>query len=217
VARDLRIIFASLAIFVLMPAFARATNSPELVENGAQVSTGTLFQATNSGRLIATDGSGNTIWMCETVTATGSVTRNDGSNFESNITAVAISNNGSQCSGSLGSTTVTTAVAINGVPWCLRSTSAMGTDEFQIRGNSCGNLARPIRLIFDMSLGSPCTYQRTAAISGAFTTGIGTTVLSLSSVEVVLLEGGIGCPAATYLDLSLSLETDGTSTRLDLA
>jgi hypothetical protein len=208
---------AALVAFAATPTAATATNNPELVENGARVEAGKSLQATSQGNLVATDLSGNTIWSCETVILTWDLLKNDGTNVEANITAATIKNKeASTCSSSIGATTVTTNPATNGLPWCIRSTSTMVTDEFQIRGNSCGSLARPIRLVFDLPFGIICTYQRPSAISGTFTTGIGKTVLSISKVEVPLLEGGFGCPSATNLDMSLGLETDGTNTRLDL-
>src|SRR4051794_30503278 len=107
-AKKILAICAALMAFAAMPAIASATNSPELVENGTRVEVGKFIQATNSGNTLMTDASGNTILSCEVATMTGSVTKNDGSNIEGNITAATFKNTGSEnCSGSIGSTKVT--------------------------------------------------------------------------------------------------------------
>jgi hypothetical protein len=92
----------------------------------------------------------------------------------------------------------------------------MLTDEFQIRGNECTKAARAIRVTYDLPFGVVCVYQRSAAFTGTFTTGLGKTVLSMTKVEFALLEGGFGCPGGTYFDMSFTLETDETGGRIDL-
>jgi hypothetical protein len=216
-AKKILVFVAAIMALAVVPAAASATNSPELTENGTKVEPGKLIQATNVGNTLMTDANTNTLLSCEVATMTGSVTKNDGSNVEGNITDATFKNSASEnCSGSIGSTKVTPTAATNGFPWCIRSTSTMATDEFQVRGNSCANLARPIRFVLDLPFGIVCTYQRTAAIPGTFTTGVGKTEMSISHVEFPLLEGGFGCPSAGYLDMKFTLETDGTNTRLDL-
>jgi hypothetical protein len=215
-AKKILAFVAAIMAFAVVPAVASATNSPELVESGTKVEVGKAIQATNLGSFVATTALGDTIWACETAALTWVLLKNDGANVEANITRASITNNGAPCMTVLGSTTVTAEPTTNGVPWCIRSTSTMVTDEFQIRGNSCTSIARPIRLVLDQPLGATCTYQRTAAIPGTFTTGSGKSVLSITKTEFVLLEGVFSCPAATYFDLNLVLETDGTNTRLDL-
>jgi hypothetical protein len=209
---------AALLAFAAMPAVAAATNSPELTENGTKVEVGKSIQATSVGETLLTDSSGNVVLRCDTATMSGSVTKNDGSNVEGNITAANFHNTGGGgCSGSLGSTVVvTTNPATNGLNWCIRSTSTMATHEFQVRGNSCSGLARPIRFILHAPFGNECVYQRTAAIPGTYTTGIGKTVLSISGVEFERLSGGFPCPAVGKLDMSFTLETGGTNTRVDI-
>jgi hypothetical protein len=210
-------ICAALMAFAVMPAAALATNSPQLVEGGTAVATGTLIQATNVGNTVMTDASGNTLLSCESATLTGSVTKNDGSNVEGNVTAASFNNVGSEtCTGSIGATKVTPNPATNGLPWCLRSTSTMATHEFQLRGNECSKASRAIRFVLDLPFNIVCTYQRAAAVQGTYTTGAGTTTLSISKQEFPLFEGGFGCPSVGYLDMTFKLETDGTNTGLDL-
>ncbi|HEX6781013.1 MAG TPA: hypothetical protein VF125_03175 [Solirubrobacterales bacterium] len=210
-AKKILVLVAAIMAFGVVPAVASATNSPELVETGGKtVEVGKKILATNVGNTLMTDGSTNTLLSCQTATMTGTVTKNDGSNVEGNIADATFKNHEtSTCSGILGATTVTSTPATNGVPWCIRSTSTMATDEFQVRGNECSKAQRPIRFILDLPFGVVCTYQRTNAITGTFTTGEGKTVMSISHVEFPLLESvGFGCPSAGYLDMSFTLETD---------
>lgn len=223
-AKKILVFVAAIMALAVVPAAASATNSPELVETTAggtvdRLATGSLIQGTNTAPTKMTNASGEVLLECETATMTGSVTKNDGSNVEGNITANSFINDvsGPDCSGILGPTLVTANPATNGLNWCLRSTSTMATDEFQVRGNSCASLARPIRFVLDVTFtGQTCIYQRTSAIPGTFTTGH-ESVLSISGVEFPLAEGSsFGCPSKGFLDMSFLLETDGTTTRLGL-
>jgi hypothetical protein len=222
-AKKILVFVAAIMALAVVPAAASATNSPELVEETApgvvdKVEPGSLIEATNIGETLMTDVNGNTLVKCQTATLTGTVTQNDGSNVQGNISHATFRNHETTtCSGSLGATTVTANPATNGLNWCIRSTSTMATDEFQVRGNSCASLARPIRFVLDLPFGVVCTYQRTAAVPGTFVTGLGKTQLTISKVEFPLLEGGFGCPSAGYLDMTFMLETDNeTAKRLDL-
>lgn len=208
-AKKILVFVAAIMALAVVPAAASATNSPELVEAGKAVATGTNILATNSGNTLMTDSSGNVLLSCEVATMTGTVTKNDGSNIEGNITSASFKNKeASTCSGSLGATTVTPNPATNGLPWCIRSTSTMATDEFQLRGNECAKTSRAIRFVLDLPFSVVCTYQRSGAVVGSFTTGEGSTVLSISKQEFPLLEGGFACPSAGFLDMSFKLETD---------
>jgi hypothetical protein len=201
---------AAIMAFAAMPAVASASNSPQLVDPNP-LAIGATIEATNVGNTVMTDASGNTLLSCEVVTMKGTVTKNDGSNVEGNISVANFKNSTtSTCSGSIGATTVTTNPATNGLPWCIRSTSTMTTHAFEVRGNECAKASRAIRFVLDLPFSITCTYQRSAAIPGTYTTG-STTTLSISKVEFPLLEGGFGCPSAGYLDMKFELETeDGT-------
>lgn len=199
--------------FAGAPASAFATNDPEVTHpTGTLLGVGTKFSGTNVGNIVFTNSSGNIIHECSTATLTGALTKNDGNNVEAVISSLAFTGTGvgGACTSSSGNLTFTFNPATNGLPWCLRSTSTMATDEFQIRGNECSKLARPIRFVIDISAGGTCTYQRTAAIQGTYKTHPEDAVLSISKVELPLLEGSILCPSSTFLDMSLTLETDTT-------
>jgi hypothetical protein len=182
-----------------VPAVAVAFNSPELQEAGVRVNTGSLIQATNSESVVMTNESGEQLLACSTATMTWSVVKNDGSSIEANITAADVSNGATtDCGGLLGPFRYTSNPATNGLPWCIKSTSTVATDEFQIRGNSCAGLSGPIRFELDVTLtGQICIYQRSSPIPGTTTTGVRSTVLSISKAEFPLVTEGssCGCPA----------------------
>jgi hypothetical protein len=211
---------AAFAAFAVMPAIASATNDPDLTHP-----TGTLMPAgkghpasgikgTNVGLTLMTNSSGGILTECNSAVMTGTLIKNDGSNVEGNISSATFTGtaSGGACTGSFGNVTVTTNPATNGIPWCLRSTSTMATDEFQVRGNECSKAARPIRFVLDIIFGGSCVYQRGTAIPGTFKTHPEDALLSISKVEFPLLEGGFACPSVGFLDMSFTLETDSVST-----
>jgi len=217
-AKKILVFVAAIMALGVVPAVASATNSPELIEPTAggvhhRLSNGALIEATNVGATVMKNAAGETLVSCEKATMTGKVTVNDGSNIEGDISAASFENTSSvDCSGILGATRVTTNPATNGLPWCIRSTSSMLTDEFQVRGNSCDKAARAIRFVLDVTaFGITCTYQRASAIPGTLTTSTSTSTLSISGVQFTLLEGGFGCPSEGLLSMKFELETDETS------
>jgi hypothetical protein len=216
-ARKILVLCAAIMAFAVVPAVASATNTPELVESGGgTVGVGSLIEATNIGNIVMTGATTSVQLSCEVAILTGEVLKNSGYSVEADLSAVSMKNSGSSnCSGSFGAFAVTTAVATNGMPWCIRSTSAMATDEVQLRGNGCSQAARAIRFILDMPY-MECTYQRASPFSGKFSTGIGSTTLSMSHVEFPRFAGSSLCSSVLYLDLTVMLETEGTSTRIDV-
>jgi hypothetical protein len=209
---------AAFAAFAVMPAGASATNDPDLT-----FPTGTLMpieekiEGTNIGKTIMTNAAHEPVVECDTATMTGKLVKNDGSNVEGTIEKAEFKNHtASTCtSSSLGNVTVNANPATNGLHWCLRSTSTMATDEFQVRGGGCNQLARPIRFILQGAFGVTCTYQRTAALSGTYKTHPEDAILSITTVEFPLLEGGFLCPSAGFLDMTFTLEKDTTDGKSD--
>jgi hypothetical protein len=217
-AKKILALCAALMAFAVVPAVASATNSPELRDPLGPVLANSTILATSNAKAVMTDASnGSVILECETALMTGKVTKNDGSNIEGDIEKAEFHNaGGAGCTGAFGAAvpvtpSTTSNPGTNGLPWCIRSTSTMVTDEFQVRGNSCNNLARPIRFILHAPFGNECIYQRTAAIIGTFTTGTGKTVLSITAgagSEFERLSGAFPCPAKARLAMSFTLETD---------
>ena len=213
------ILLSLVATLAAVPVTASAANSPLIVENGVAVPIGTKILTTNIGTLKFTTSIGT--MECTTAKMTGELTKNTTGTVESSITAVEVGGTGLKQVGAPaaecttqpifgGDTSVTMNPTTNGLPWCLRSTSAMADDEFQLRGNSCANLARPIRFAMDITNIGTCVYQRTGAIPGVFTTSTTDSALVLSEVEVPKLEGSFGCPSSGKLDMTVTLETDAS-------
>jgi hypothetical protein len=199
----------------VLPATAAATNSPMLFDDETPVGVGKLLQGTNIDPVVfqATDGS--TLLSCEVGRLTGTVAKNDGSNFEWTVTSASFFNVGDEdCTGSIGTTKVTTNPTTNGLPWCIRSTSTMATHEFQIRGNQCSGLARPIRLVLDITaFGVTCVYSRSTPFVGTYVTGksMSGQSMTIGGSESPLLEGSFVCPSKILLAIKLTLETDGSN------
>lgn len=203
----------ALAAFAL-PAVASA--SPELTHpTGSTLATGSKIKATNIGatKLIA---GGTTLIECATSTMTGTLTKNSGTETEGTIESTTFSGTATEgkCTSNFGgATTIHTNIG-NGTPWCLRATSAMATNEFQVRGNSCSSEARSITFVITNSIGT-CKYNRTTALKGTITTDTGGSptdaILHLTpsaNTEFTKEEGGILCPSTGQLEMSYTLELD---------
>ncbi|MGN6201343.1 MAG: hypothetical protein ACTHNY_02935 [Solirubrobacterales bacterium] len=218
---------AAFAAFAVAPSVASATNDPDVTHP-----TGTLLAvshaapaaitATNVGETLMTDINGNVLTRCNKAVMTGDLETNTGSGtVEATITSATFAGSGSlasngelECTGSFGNITVTANPATNGLPWCLRSTSTMVTDEFQIRGNGCTSASRPIRFVLDSTTAGECAYERSGAIPGTFTThpaSASAAQLSISKVEFPRISGGFLCPSAGFLDMTFELETSSGS------
>jgi len=208
---------AAFAAFAVMPALASAANSPLVVENGVAIPVGSKILATNVGTTKMTTSLGTI--ECSTAILTGELTSNTTGNVKGNITSAKFGGTGALQAGAEepecttqaifgGNTTITANSATNGLPWCIEATSAMANDEFQVRGNSCANLARPIRFAMDITNLGTCVYQRTGAIPGTFTTSTTDSTLSISEVEFAKFEGGFACPSSGKLDMTFTMETD---------
>jgi hypothetical protein len=202
-----------------LPAAASAANNPLVVENGTAVAVGKKITATNVGPTVMTTSLGNV--ECSTAILTGELTKNTTGTVEGNITDAKFGGTGALQAGAEepecttfaifgGDTTITPKPATNGLPWCIRSTTAMAEHEFQVRGNSCAGLARPIRFAMDITNIGTCVYQRTAAIPGKYTTSTTDSTLSISEVEFTKFEGPFTCPGSGKLDMTFTMETDAT-------
>jgi len=229
----------ALAAFAL-PAIASASNTPEVTHpTGTRLATGTKILATSVGEpaTLRTDpanqeNNSSEITSCSKVTMTGELTKNDGKNVEGNITTATFEGTGAaykgmnECTGLGGMTPTTNGGGVdgetvtNGTPWCLRSTEAMVTDEFQIRGGLCSEASRAINFVLHTTLGpETCTYTRANPIIGTYTTDdTGDAILSVYSKPKTYSDttftksgGGVLCPSTGTLNMSLTLETDTTA------
>jgi hypothetical protein len=234
-----KLIMACLGVFAfaafVLPTVASA--APELTHpTGTRLATGTKITATNVGNALFKEdgGFGLTLAECTNVKITGELTKNNGTEVEGTVSTATFQGAGSahdgmnECSG-LGSLTPTTNgggvdenTVAEGTPWCVRATSAMAADEFQVSGGACGGAARKITFILETTSFGACKYERTAAtgpIKGTFTTDTGTSptdaIMHLAAGANTTFTGEAGnpggCPTNGVLQMSFTLETD-TST-----
>lgn len=213
---------AAFMALAVVPSIALAVNSPELREgttNGVKAPPGTTILATNLGELIMTDSSGGILTRCNKATLTGTLTKNDGANIEGNVTKATFQGTGTkaagaedpECTGSFGNVTVTANPATNGLPWCIRSTEGMATDEFQVRGDECSKAEREIRFVLHSTTVGECTYGRAIPTIGTLTTDTPTAtdaVVHIAAQKFDKKAGGFFCPGAGYLDFSFTIEKD---------
>jgi hypothetical protein len=218
---------------ILKPIFDAQGKSKNCAEGG------TCLTATNVGNAILTtdptDGSAPTVLSeCNKVVITGSLTKNNGTEFEGDITTATFSGNGAafdgmnECKGlgGFGDLTPTTngkhaektggvpvktdnEELVNGTPWCIASAA---NDKFTVRGGTCAEAARPIVFILNSTLGGECKMEKATAVEGTFTThSTGDAILTLvagAGTTFKKVSGGVLCPGTGTLDMTFTMETD---------
>ena len=214
-------LFAALMALAAIGAFAAATASANPVithPTGTVLATGTKILGTSVGETKMTSNLGTI--SCSDATLTGTLTKNNtAEGVEGDIESAAFTGTGTTAAGEpspectttfAGNVSVTPNPATNGLPWCVKATTA--TDEVQIRGGSCTAASRPIRftMVFTSGLIGTCVYQRTAAAVGTLTTDVSgqDATAEISEQEWTKFEGGAGCPSFGKLDMKFTLETD---------
>lgn len=200
---------------------AEAFTAPLYISSGPRVTypTGTSLaaeskiKAHNVGVVSITTSLGT--MECSFAEAAGTLNSNTGTEFKMTIESAAFKGTSTEelCTSPFGNTEWTFNTATNGVPWCLQATSAMKTDEYQIRGNSCAGASRPIRAVVETTTTTTCSYERKAAIGGTFTTHPEDALLRFT--DDVFLETEprqSSCPDETQMDASLTLEREEAGT-----
>lgn len=210
-----------------VPSLASATNTPLVVENGTALATGTSVEAVNVGVTKMTTSLG-TVECTTTKWTAFQLVKNNTGDWEFVLFAVKHGGTGPTAPGAEepacttkaflgGETTVTPSTATNGLPWCVRSNSAMATDEFQIRGNECSKASRPIRYALDVEGIGTCVYERSTAVVGSFTTSTTSSTLSVAGQAFSAVAGNpFGCPGSFSLDMTLQLRTVGGGTTIGI-
>lgn len=201
-----RLLVTCLVVFAGVPSGASAANSPELTyPTGTRLGTEKALRAINIGNTTLTS-TGSPI-TCSSAKLEGTVKKNTGTEIEADVESASF-NGGGACTSGEG-VSINTSPAKNGVPWCFRATPEMTEDEFQLRGGKCSEATRPIRLVTTRTtkLVTECVYQRSAAVSGTFTTHPTDAVLT-SQAEFTTLSGPISCISAWRLDTSFTFERD---------
>jgi hypothetical protein len=207
--------FAALAL----PAVASA--SPELTQpTGTTVATGTKIKATNvEGNTLMTNTSGGIITDCSSAVLTGELAKNSGTAIEGTVTSAVFTGTGgganNACTGTFFSNPRPTPGVANGLPWCVRATSTMLSDEAQIRGGKCSEASREIRFALDLeSIGVTCLYGRANGepITGTLTTDTtGDAIVRVSGALFRPVSTPFPCPEEGLLDMNFTIETDPTS------
>jgi hypothetical protein len=184
---------------------------------GLKLGTGTKVRGRSVGEIKLTDLSGNLLLTCQAGETTGTLRKNSGTEIEVDIESSSYTGTGpeSTCTSSFGNTTWTFNSATNGLPWCLKASSAMASDEFQLRGNNCAGVSRPIRVIAETNgLIPACVYQRKAAITGTYTTHPEDALLKFGNATLLESEPRKeSCPDETQVDASFTLEKDEAGTK----
>ena len=172
---------------------------------GTTLATGSKVRGTSVGSIKMTTSTGTV--ECTSGEVTGTVKKNSGTEIEADIESAAFTG---ICSSPLGNVSWTFKPATNGLPWCLRATSAMAVDAFQIRGNNCASASRPIRMFseqFATFTSLECLYERSAPLSGTYTTHPEDAVLKFNNATFLEVEPKKGsCPDEAQLDSSMTLE-----------
>jgi hypothetical protein len=198
-------------------ASASATNTPSLTAPaGTVAAVGSTIVGTSVDPLfLGTEGT--SLFTCVSAKLTGEVTKNSGGNVEGNITSATFVGSkepitpepDKACTGIFNASVTATT------PWCLRSTTTMKTNEFQLRGGKCSEAAKTI--VIHLVAAAPaitCTYERTTATGPI--TGTSTTLGSPAIVAFHETSAGSGfvrsagssafCPSSITLRLTFTLE-----------
>lgn len=179
---------------------------------GTAFAVGSKIRGRNVGEVKMTSG---TTLTCSAAEVTGTLKKNNGTEIEADIESASYSGTATAgfCTSGLGNVTWTFNSATNGLPWCLRATSKMAADEFQLRGNSCASASRPIRLVYETMAATSCLYERSAALAGSMTTHPEDAVLKFTDATFLEVEPkSASCPDETQLDSSLTLERNEAGT-----
>jgi hypothetical protein len=218
-----KLITACMALVALaasvMPAAASA--SPEVTHpTGTWLATGVNITATNIGETKIRDTANeNTLIRCTSASMTGFLEENSGTSIKGRIQHTSFTGSGpnGRCTDSFGAAAFVDTDIGNGTPWCLQAKSTFGANEFQVTGNSCGSGARSITFVLTDSVVGTCKYNRTGVVKGTYTThstgdAILTVAPSTTNSAWTKEEGSVLCPASGLLEMSFTLETDGSPT-----
>lgn len=182
---------------------------------GTKLGTETAIRAKTTGAIKLTGAAGESLLECSSGETAGTLKKNSGTEIEANIESAFFTGTGTEgtCTSPFGNTEWTLNSATNGLPWCLRATSAMAANEFQIRGNNCAGVSRPIRIVVETTAVTNCSYERKAAITGTYTTHPEDADLHLGNAILLETEPRkAACADETTMDASFTLERDEAGT-----
>lgn len=184
---------------------------------GTLLASGSTLKATNVGNITYTDTAGTSnLFNCSSGQWTGTVRRNSGTEVEADIETASLSGTGSSgtCTYPYGNIRWTFTPFANGLPWCVRATSAMASDEFQMRGGKCSEASRPMRVLWESvtEAETECVYERssTSPIPASYTTHPEDASVAISEAEFSRASGSTACPGSLKLDSTFTFERDNT-------
>jgi len=164
-----KLIAACIAViaFAAFPSMASAIYLGET--SGTALSTGTKIEATNEGNLKFTGTFGSV--ECTDSTLTGEITTNavGGTATEGDITSASFKGGGKTTDYCTSAFFGDTTVDIEGLPWCLRSTSK-SSDKAELLGGACGKAAN-LKFTLTGSSGITCSYEAASITSNTYETG----------------------------------------------
>jgi hypothetical protein len=183
---------AAFAAFVVAPT---ASASPVLTESGVAVPVGAEVKGSNTGTF-RFEGSGGYTIECSTATLAAKVTGNSGTQIKLEAGAGGLTTSGTgtsgDCTANWGPTTMTWS------KMCFETIAK--TDSVSITGCGAG-----MTLTTNYTGVGTCQYTA-ANLTGSFITNADATI-SMNSLTVKLLEGGILCPAEVRFSLDFDLNT----------
>lgn len=214
--KPLTSMLAGMAFAALLVLPSAASASPQLTyPTGTLLGTGNTIRMHNVGsiRILTTEGANAT--ECSSGQITGTLRKNSGTEIEADIESFTTSGTGAggECTGAFSTSyTMNFSPATNGLPWCLRATSGMGADQFQIRGNKCSAESRPIRYSINLKGTGECVYERTTPLTGSFTTEPEDAQIPVAKMEFKKVSGSLLCPTATVWEMLFTMERDVVGT-----
>jgi hypothetical protein len=175
---------------------AAASAAVTLREAGTTVATGSALLAKGSGESIFS--AGELTVTCTNNNMTGEVVKNNGTTVEGTIKTASFKGAEAEekCKGSsfIGATKVDIPGLVSGSShWCVKNIA--GEDKFELIGANCGTAAGTLTFTLTGAFIN-CSYTRSSAVTGTFTTttGLTATTLTLGANQTFNSEGGF-CPA----------------------
>jgi len=210
-----------LAVVALAAAVAPATASAAALLRetpSTDIAVGTKVTFTGDQTAVFT--AGLTTVECNENWMTGSVVKNNATEWETTIETLRFASNltmnETRCKSSgfptFGATLTTVPALTNGElstsHWCIKNVK--GSDKFELIGNDCGQANGTFTVIFE-GTSMKCIYSLAGNISGSFTTDSHPATFEVTGKPAFGLEAGSGmmCPAkAEVTTLKYELFTD---------
>jgi hypothetical protein len=169
----------ALGALAVAPSMASASVTTRDTVNGVDttLAVGAHVIGDSTGTMLINGSFGT--FECNENVLTGTVAKNNGTEVQETIEAAYVQSNftteGTKCRSTLGNVTVTIPALTNAggkSHWCIRTVP--GTDNWEMWGNSCGTEpgSGELTIAFDFS-SMTCSYKRTKAVHGTFTTDAG--------------------------------------------